>query len=324
MLEGIAPILFTPFDENGAIDVDGLRRVTRFEVDGGVHAIGINGFASEAYKMTDDERRQTVEIVASELAGALPLIIGLAPNSLETAVQQARQFARFQPAALMTLPPPTMDNGERALVEFYIEFSNAIDLPIILQQAPHIPQYRHTELPAEALADIADRAPGVLYYKLEGPGSAAKMRALKPLLPANRKMFGGGGGITVLAELRNGAAGLIPGVGFNEIFLAAWDKWKSGETASAEAIIKGGAALTKAVSGKGHEYSLHMRKHLMKRCGAIGSAYVRRPTLVFDEYDLTEFFAIVDELDLRVSRTLTPKPPLRPPVSTRRIKGEGA
>ena len=249
--------------------------------------------------MSDDERRRTVEIVASELAGALPLIIGIAPNSTEVALQQARQFAAYQPAALMTLPPPTMDNGAGALVEFYVELGKATDVPIILQQAPHIPQYRHTELPAEALAEIADRAPNVLYYKLEGPGSAAKMRELKPLLPADRKMFGGGGGITVLEELRNGAAGLIPGVGFNELFLAAWDEWKRGETESAEAIILKGAPLTKAVSGRGHEYSLHMRKQLMKRHGAIRSAYVRGPTVDFDECDLPAFFAIVDELDLR-------------------------
>ncbi len=301
MLEGIAPILFTPFDDRGDIDADGLRNIVRFEVDGGVHAIGINGFASEAYKLSDDERRQTVEIVASELARGLPLVIGIAPASTEVALQQARQFADYQPVALMTLPPATMDNGAGALVEFYVALGKATDVPIILQQAPHIPQYRHTELPAEALAEIADRAPNVLYYKLEGPGSAAKMRELKPLLPEDRKMFGGGGGISVLEELRNGAAGLIPGVGFNELFLAAWDQWKRGETDAAEAIILNGAPMTRAVSGQGHEYSLHMRKHLMKRYGAIHSATVRRPTIDFDECDLPAFFAIVDELDLRVA-----------------------
>ena len=307
MLEGIAPILFTPFDENGEIDADGLRRIVRFEVDGGVHAIGINGFASEAYKMTDEERRDTVDIVASELAGALPLIIGIAPNSAEAAIKQARQFSPRQPAALMTLPPPTMDNGADALVDFYVDFANATELPIILQQAPHIPQYHHTELPAEALAEIADRAPTVLYYKLEGPGSAAKTRELEPLLPADRKIFGGGGGITVLEELRNGAAGLIPGVGFNEVFLAAWDKWTSGDAESAEAIILRGAPLTKAVSGRGHEHSLHMRKQLMKRHGAIKNARVRKPTVEFSECELPAFFAIVDELDLRVSATAAPQ-----------------
>ena len=47
MLEGIAPILFTPFDENGEIDAPGLRNILRFEFDGGVHAIGINGLPAK-------------------------------------------------------------------------------------------------------------------------------------------------------------------------------------------------------------------------------------------------------------------------------------
>ena len=303
MLTGIAPILFTPFNESGDIDAEGLRNIVRFEVDGGVHAIGINGFASEAYKMTDAERLRNVEIVAGELANALPLVIGIAPNSLEAALKQARLLAPYRPAALMTLPPATMDNGPRALVDFYIDFGRASETPIILQQAPHIPMYRHTELPAEALAEIADRAPAVKYFKIEGPGSAAKMKALAPLLESEALMFGGGGGISALDELRSGAGGLIPGVGFNEIFLAAWDKWTQGDVDAAAGIIARGEPLIKAVSGRGHEVSLHMRKQLMKRYGAIDCAYARRPTPPLDACDLPAFFAIVDALDLRVSMT---------------------
>ncbi len=306
MLQGIAPILFTPFDENGGIDEAGLRRVARFELDGGVHAIGVNGFASEAYKMRDAERLKTARIVADEVSGALPLIIGLAPNSLPTAIQGARELARFQPAALMVLPPPTMDNGGRAIVEFYVALSQACEIPLIVQQAPHIPMYRHTELSAPELAEIAERAPTVLYYKLEGPGSAAKMRALKPLLPADRKMFGGGGGITALDELRNGAAGLIPGVGFNEFFLDAWSAWQAGDEAWTAAIIQRGQPLVQAVSGSGHEISLHMRKQLMKRAGYIDCAAVRQPTAAFSEVELPAFFAIVDGLNLRVSQPASP------------------
>ncbi len=302
MLGGIIPILFTPFCAQGQIDAEGLRRIVRFELDGGVHGIGINGFASEAYKLSDAERLQTVAIVAAELADAVPLIIGIAPNSRSTAIEQARQYAPYRPAALMALPPATMDNGERALVEHYVALGQASKVPIMLQQAPHIPQYRHTELSAESLAEIARRAPTVRYFKLEGPGSAAKMSELAPMLPAAARMFGGGGGITVLSELENGAAGLIPGVGFNQIFLAAWAKWCAGDSAGAAAIIAGGQALVRAVSGSGHEMSLHLRKQLMLRQGAIACAHVRQPTVPFDADDLPGFFEIVDALDLRVAR----------------------
>ena len=302
MIEGIAPIVFTPFDENGDIDAESLRKIVRFELDGGVHAIGINGFASEAYKLTDSERHDNVQIVASEVAGQAPLIIGIAAGSAEAAIRQAREFTRYQPAALMVLPPATMDNGIQSFVDYYTALGNASETPIMVQQAPHVPQYRHCELPVNALAKIAQGSPNVKYFKIEGSGSSQKMRGLASLLTADQKMFGGGGGITVLDELQSGAAGLIPGVGFNEIFLAAWERWIIGDQAAAEDIIQRADRLVKAVSGRGHEYSLHLRKHLMKRAGAIHHAYVRRPTVTFSEDELSDIFEIVDALDLRISQ----------------------
>jgi 4-hydroxy-tetrahydrodipicolinate synthase len=303
MIQGIAPIVFTPFDENGDIDSQGLQNIVRFELDGGVHALGINGFASEAYKLTDEERHKTVEIVASEVANQVPLIIGIASGSTEAAIHQAQEYAPYNPAALMTLPPATMDNGIQSFVDHYVALGNATDIPIIVQQSPHIPQYSHCELPEDALAEIANRAPTVKYFKIEGHGSSDKMEQLRPLLDEDRKMFGGGGGITVLTELRNGAAGLIPGVGFNEVFVDAWDAWSNGDQSKATEVLQNADKLIKAVSGHGHEYSLHVRKQLMKRAGYINSAYVRRPTVNFHEYDMPAIFDIVDEMNLRISQS---------------------
>ncbi len=303
MIQGIAPIVFTPFDEHGDIDSQGLRNIVRFELDGGVHALGINGFASEAYKLTDAERHQNVEIVASEVANQVPLIIGIAPGSTEAGIRQIQEFAPYNPAAFMTLPPATMDNGIQSFIDHYVALGNASDVPIIVQQSPHIPQYSHCELPDDALAEIASRASTVKYFKIEGHGSSQKMELLRPLLTNGQKMFGGGGGITVLTELRNGAAGLIPGVGFNEVFVDAWDAWENHDQDKATPILQNADQLIQAVSGHGHEYSLHVRKQLMKRAGYIDSAYVRRPTVNFHEYDMPAIFDIVDALNLRISQS---------------------
>ena len=230
MLEGIIPVVFIPFDAQGEIDEPGLRRVVRFELDGGVDGIGVNGFASEAYKLTDDERRRAVEIVAGEVGGSAPLVIGIAPGSTEAAISQAREFAQWQPAALMTLPPATMKLAPEALVEHYVTLGNAADTPVMVQQSPHIQGYSGTALEPAALADIADRAPNVRYFKIEGPGAAARIAALRPLVDTQRiTMFGGGGGITLPDELRAGSSGLIPGVGFNDYFCRVWPLWRSGK-----------------------------------------------------------------------------------------------
>jgi 4-hydroxy-tetrahydrodipicolinate synthase len=206
-LRGIFPILITPFGADGQVDEESLRRVVRFEIEGQPHGIGVGGFASEGYKLTEAERLRCAEIVAEEVNGRLPLIIGMAPGSTEAAVQQARQYARLSPAALMVLPPNTMAHDEAAHVDFYVELANAVDIPVMVQQAPQIRAFRETLLLPKSLAEIAHRAQNVQYFKIEGHGSSERIQALRMIIGDRAGLFGGGGGITFYDELRVGVAG---------------------------------------------------------------------------------------------------------------------
>ena len=320
MLEGIIPILFIPFCEDGSIDETGLRRIARFELAGGVQGIGINGFASEAYKLTEEERWRAAQIVAEEIAGAAPLLIGIAPSSTRQAIAEAQRYESLSPAILMALPPSTMAFGAAALRQHYVALAEASTTPIMLQQAPQIPAYHHCALSAAELAEIARAAPNLSYFKIEGPGSAAVISELRQLLESDdrhseeRRYFGGGGGITVLAEWRAGANGLVPGVGFNEEFLRAWESWRMGEIGTAEAALRRIQPLVAAVSGAGHEHSVYLRKRLMRDAGYIENAELRRPIApatprdgwqaLDQQDDANALYALVHSLNLRVAETL--------------------
>jgi 4-hydroxy-tetrahydrodipicolinate synthase len=303
MLKGVLPILLIPFDRAGKLDQESLKRVLHFELEGGAHGIGINGFASEAYKLTDGERNYAVEVVAHELAGQVPLIIGLAPGSTEAAIEQMRGFAVYNPACYMVLPPATMNNGSRALIEHYVALAEASDTAIMVQQSPHIAAYGHCLLAAEELAEISAGAGATCYYKLEGPGAPERMKALRSVIDSPKVgLFGGVGGITFLDELQIGASGVIPGVGFNEVFLQAWQAWEAGDSPEVERLLRFYQPLVNAVSSRGHEFSLHARKHLLKRAGLINTSYVRRPTVTVSEADMLTVFAVADSYHLRISQ----------------------
>lgn len=300
-LAGVIPVVVVPFDEAGAVDERALRDVVRFELDGGVHGIGVNGFASEAYKLTDAERLVVAGAVADEVAGRVPLVIGVAPGSLEAAVAQAQELATLEPASLMTLPPATFGLGGAAVVEFYAELARRSPVPVMVQQAPHVHAYSASELSAAQLAAIADAAPAVTAFKIEGRAAAARIAELAPLVAGRDiALFGGGGGITFLDELRAGATGLIPGVGFNERFVAAWEAWVAGDVARAEALVAALQPLVQAVSGPGHEFSIHARKRLLHRAGLIPTATVRRPTVAVDDDAIERVFAEAEALGLRL------------------------
>jgi 2-keto-3-deoxy-L-arabinonate dehydratase len=301
-MQGIVPIVFVPFDQNGDIDETSLRRVVRFELEGGADGIGINGFASEAYKLTDFEREQTAAIVADEVANHVPLVIGIAAGSTEAALSQMKTFEKLRPAVYMVLPPATFDYTSNSLIEHYVTLANSSNTPIMMQHSPHIAQYSHVKLETQHLAEMANRASGIQYFKIEGHGAPERMKALKPLIPSSTQLFGGVGGISFLEELEVGVGGVIPGVGFNEIFQMAWQAWKNGDKARVKEILTQSQPLVNAVSNKGHEFSLHARKHLAKRAGLISNAKVRSPTVAPSISELEFVLQAADTFQLRISR----------------------
>jgi dihydrodipicolinate synthase/N-acetylneuraminate lyase len=107
---------------------------------------------------------------------------------------------------------------------------------------------------------------------------------------------------TFTDELRAGANGVIPGVGFNEVFTESWQAYNEGRPQDVNHILKTYQSLVDAVSAKGHEYSLHARKTLMKRAGYIKSAHVRSPTVPFTEQDAKQLFEVADSFELRIHK----------------------
>ena len=56
-MQGVFPILITPFDEAGRVDEESLRRLVEFNINAGVHGLGV-ALGSEIFKLSEAERDQ--------------------------------------------------------------------------------------------------------------------------------------------------------------------------------------------------------------------------------------------------------------------------
>ena len=68
-MRGVFPILVTPFDAQDRIDEDSLGQVVNYNIDAGVHGLGI-AFATEVPKLTEAERLRVEDI--ADLRRSLP------------------------------------------------------------------------------------------------------------------------------------------------------------------------------------------------------------------------------------------------------------
>lgn len=103
---GVFPILVTPFDENRRVDEESLRRLIEFNLDAGVHGLGVV-LGSEIFKLSEAERDQVTRLVVDQVRGRVPVINTGAPGT-DLALFYSRRAEELGADALMILPahPP--------------------------------------------------------------------------------------------------------------------------------------------------------------------------------------------------------------------------
>jgi dihydrodipicolinate synthase/N-acetylneuraminate lyase len=115
---------------------------------------------------------------------------------------------------VMVMPPyhgATFRVSEDKIYEFYAGVSDAIEIPIMIQDAPA----SGTPLSAAFLARMAKEIAQVAYFKIETPGAASKLRELIRLGgDAVEGPWDGEEAITLLPDLDAGATGAMTGGGY--------------------------------------------------------------------------------------------------------------
>ncbi len=132
-IDGIVPIIPTPFLDSGKIDFDSLGSVLQFAAASGACAACLPAYASEFYKLTEDERQLIVAEAVKRSAGKLP-IVGQANHPY--AVHAARLARAAQDAgasAVAVAAPRLFPLAESDLFRYYETILHAIDVPLVIQ-----------------------------------------------------------------------------------------------------------------------------------------------------------------------------------------------
>ena len=165
-MQGLYPILATPFDGADRIDVEDLRREVDFVIENGVHGVGI-AFASEVVKLSEAERDVATRTVVEQAAGRAPVVVNTGAPSTAVTVQYSRRAEELGADASMVTPPVGV--SAEVTKEYYRRVSDATTIPIFIQDVP-------TAAVSPALAgEMAREIEGVQYIKAENPPTPASI-----------------------------------------------------------------------------------------------------------------------------------------------------
>ena len=225
-LLGVVPIIPTPFTLDEQIDENALERLVDFAVAGGVQAACLPAYASEFYKLTDEEKLQVVRIAVACSAGRIQIIAQSNHPSLKIAIKLAQANVAAGADIISLAVPRIFDLPENSLKEYLSKFLQSIpDTPVLIQDfnpgGPSISVSLINEL-------VADN-PNFRYLKLEEPLSAQKFKDIIKITEGKVGLFEGWGGLYMLELIPVGIRGVMPGLAVSDILQRGFHLRKEGE-----------------------------------------------------------------------------------------------
>ncbi|MHB9033270.1 MAG: dihydrodipicolinate synthase family protein [Anaerolineae bacterium] len=286
-LRGIFPVLQTPLESCGALDISSLQREVAFNIKAGAHGLVFPVLGSEFQFLSDQERRELVEIVIAEAADKLPVVVGVAGPSASVASEHAAHAAMAGADAVIALPPYISGASPAELLDYYRSIAFTSGVPVFIQNSG-------AGMSPAFLGQLLREVPGVHYIKEEASPSAHHISAVAALAEPNCwGIFGGALGRWMISEMRRGACGFMPAAELTDIYVACWDAFQAGDEPAARAILNRLMPEINLASILG----MRVCKEVLVRRGVFASAAMRQPGAVeLDQEDQYELDTIMKDL----------------------------
>lgn len=170
LYRGIIPPMATPLRGRDELDVSGLERLIEHMLAGGVHGLFILGTTGEAPSLSYRLRRELIERTCRQVAGRVPVLVGVTDTSMVEALGLARVSQENGVNALVVAPPYYYPNSQPELTEYIEHLSAELPLPFFLYNMPsHTKTVFDVETVRRAMAlpnviGMKDSSANMVYY----------------------------------------------------------------------------------------------------------------------------------------------------------------
>ncbi|ADI11178.1 dihydrodipicolinate synthase [Streptomyces bingchenggensis BCW-1] len=149
-----AAAMITPFDEDGALDLDGAQRLATHLVDrGGCDGIVVSGTTGESPTTSDTEREALLRAVVEAVGDRARITAGVGTSDTRHTVELARAAEKAGAHGLLVVTPYYSRPPQEAVAQHFRTVADAVGLPVMLYD---IPARTGTELATNTLLRLAE------------------------------------------------------------------------------------------------------------------------------------------------------------------------
>jgi 4-hydroxy-tetrahydrodipicolinate synthase len=186
MASGSLVAIVTPMTDNGALDLDALRRLVDWHIAEGTDGIVIVGTTGESPTVSYDEHCLLIRTTVEQAAGRVPVIAGTGANSTSEAIELTQCAKAAGAQAGLSVVPYYNKPTQEGLYQHYRKIAEAVDLPLILYNVPGRTVADLSNDTALRLADV----PGIVGLK-DATGSMERAADLLRRAPKGFALYSG-------------------------------------------------------------------------------------------------------------------------------------
>jgi 4-hydroxy-tetrahydrodipicolinate synthase len=178
--------IVTPMTDDGALELDALRRLVDWHIAQGTDGIVIVGTTGESPTVSFDEHCLLIRTTVEQAAGRVPVIAGTGANSTAEAIELTECAKAAGAQAGLSVVPYYNKPTQEGLYQHYKKIAEAVDLPLILYNVPGRTVADLSNDTAVRLAGV----PGIVGLK-DATGSMERAADLLRRVPKDFALYSG-------------------------------------------------------------------------------------------------------------------------------------
>ncbi|HIE11873.1 MAG TPA: 4-hydroxy-tetrahydrodipicolinate synthase [Desulfotomaculum sp.] len=196
--------MVTPFDKDGALNVDQVKKLARYLVENGSDGLVVAGTTGESPTLSKEEKASLFKAVVEETGGKATVIAGTGSYSTADSIALTKVAQKAGADAVMLVAPYYNKPSQEGLYRHFRAVAESTKLPVMLYNIPG--RTAVNVLPA-TVARLAKDVPNIQAIK-EASGNMDQVSELRRILPDEFAIYSGDDALT-LPILSVGGKGIV-------------------------------------------------------------------------------------------------------------------
>lgn len=284
-ISGVYIVTQTPFQNDGAIDLQSVDTLVDFYTKHGADGFTILGVAGEASKLTSDESIALANRFIRR-AGKKAVIVGVSNPSLAQLTVLTKEVMDAGASGVMIAPPMGLKTEDELFSYFDSVFNQIGNVPVVLQDFPFS---SGVWMSVASIDKLASQFSQIQAIKEEDIPSITKITKLRETMARRISILTGNNAMFLPLELGRGIDGPMAGFSHPEMISEVYQLYRANKVEHAHDVFNTYLPLL-SYENQG-QWGVAVRKEILKLRGAISCAAMRVPGprltgIEFKEIDL--------------------------------------